>query len=52
MKKAFETLLKSRPRTKQTHEPEKFQSDILLKFTKILIALSFLFSVTFSIDTS
>lgn len=52
MKKAFETLLKSRSRTKQTHEPEKVQADILLKFTEILIALSPSFSVKFSIDTS
>lgn len=52
MKKAFETLLKSRSRTKQTREPEKAQADVLLKFTGISVALSLSFSVKFSIDTS
>lgn len=52
MKKAFETLLKSRSRTKQTREPEKAQAGVLLKFTGISVALSLSFSVKFSMDTS
>ena len=52
VEKGLETLLKSRSRTKQTHEPEKVQADLLLKFTEILITLSPSFSVKFSIDTS